>query len=139
LDGERTSGVLLFKICTPSFKMRNETAVGDDVNAINFRDRFYLVEQVVEDGFAADFEQWFWEILRERIEPRGVAGGDDEGFHKSKNARAVVGMTNHHRRFLRVIGMACGVLLIHARGCGARVHRINERDAAAAKTGTAES
>ena len=68
-------------IVRPFLKMPGELGVGDDVNAVNLGDGREVVEDVLDHRLARDGQERFGLREGERIEARGVAGGEDDDFH----------------------------------------------------------
>ena len=70
----------------PLFKDTRELAVGDDDVFGDFGDGVDVVEQAAEDGVVPNFQEGFREVLGQGVEPGGVAGGQDDGFHSTNRA-----------------------------------------------------
>ncbi len=71
---------------SPLLKEAGELAVGDDDVFGDFGDGVDVVEQAAEDGVVPDFQEGFREVLGQGVEPGGVAGGQDDGFHSTNRA-----------------------------------------------------
>lgn len=72
-------------VCGPRLKHRCELPVGHDDVLRDLRDGVQVVEHPPEDGAPADFQQGLREILRQRIQPGGIAGRQDDGFHLNQS------------------------------------------------------
>lgn len=70
----------------PLLKDAGELAVGNDDVFGDFWDGVDVVEQAAEDGVVPDFQEGFREVLGQGVEPGGVAGGQDDGFHSTNLA-----------------------------------------------------
>lgn len=81
----------IVSILCPIFKDAGELAIGDDDVFGDFGDGVDVVEQAAEDGVVPDFQEGFREVLGQGVEPGGVAGGQDDGFHSRCPIRS--GMT----------------------------------------------
>ena len=57
--------------------------VGDDDVLIDTAAGGDVIDQPVEDGLVAYLQQGLREVFRERIESRGVAGGENEALHRN--------------------------------------------------------
>ena len=67
----------------PFLEMAGELGVGDDVNAVNAADGREVVEHVLDHRLARDGQERFGLGEGERIQARGVSGGEDDDFHFS--------------------------------------------------------
>ena len=67
---------------SPVFEDRGELVVGDDHVLVDQAGAVYVVDEPVQDGLLPYFQEGFREVLGEGVEPRGVAGGEDQAFHK---------------------------------------------------------
>lgn len=73
-------------ILCPLLKDAGELAVGNDDVFGDFGDGVDVIEQAAEDGVVPDFQEGFREVLGQGVEPGGVAGGQDDGFHSTNRA-----------------------------------------------------
>ena len=62
--------------------MGGEAVVGDDDVLIDETAGGDVIDQPVQDGLITDLQQGLREVLGERVEAGGVAGGEDEGGHE---------------------------------------------------------
>ena len=68
----------------PVLEDGRELVVGNDDILIHEAGGIDVVDEPVQDGFVPDFQEGFGEVFGEGVEPRGVAGGEDEAFHRLK-------------------------------------------------------
>ena len=61
--------------------MAGEFGVGHDVNPVNAADGREVVEDVFNHRLAGDGQQRLRLVQGKRVQPRGVAGGQDDNFH----------------------------------------------------------
>ena len=65
----------------PFLEMAGEFGVGHDVNPVNAADGREVVEDVLDHRLAGDGQQRLRLVQGERIQPGGIAGGEDDDFH----------------------------------------------------------
>ena len=68
-------------IVRPFLEMPGELGVGDDIDAVDAADGREIVEDVFDHRLAGDGQQRLGLRERERIEARGVTGGENDDFH----------------------------------------------------------
>ena len=71
-------------LARPVGEVTVKSMVGHQVDMIDFGNGFELIDEVIEYGLTAHFEQGFGKVLGERKESRGIAGGKDNGFHRMR-------------------------------------------------------
>ena len=77
------NGQMRFALCAcPIRKVVVKSAVGHQIRAVNVRNGFELIDEVVENGFATHFEQGLGKIFGEGIQPRGISRRENNGFHR---------------------------------------------------------
>ena len=81
-DGEFDGGFGGAVLVGPGLEVGGEAVVGDDDDAIDAGDGGEVVEDVIHHGFAGDGEEGFGLGEGEGMEPGGVAGGEDDDFHR---------------------------------------------------------
>ena len=79
-------GEIPFRLCRamavrPFLEMIGEFGVGDDINAIDAADGREVVEDVFDHRPAGDGQQRLGLRERERIQTRGITGGQNDDFH----------------------------------------------------------
>ncbi len=70
----------------PGLEIAGELVVGDDVHRADAVDRREVVEHPFDHRLARDIEQRLGFVEGERVEARGVTGGEDEDVHSLKSA-----------------------------------------------------
>ena len=80
-EAERVVGGLPVRL-GPLRKMPGELRVAHNEHLVDAPDGSQVVHDVIDHGFASDRQQRLGLGERQRIQPRGIAGGKNQNFHK---------------------------------------------------------
>ena len=80
-DGEIQLGLGGAIIVRPFLEMIGELGVGHDVDAVNPADGREIIQDVLDHRLARDGQQRLGLREGERIQARGVTGGENDDFH----------------------------------------------------------
>ena len=72
--------------CPPILEVAGKFFIGDDVGVVDFANGLAAGEHVLEHGPATNGKERLGRVFGERIQPRGVAGGEDDLFHEGFKA-----------------------------------------------------
>ena len=72
--------------CPPILEVAGKFFIGDDVGVVNAANGLATGEYMLEHGPTADRQERFGSVFGERIQPRGVAGGENDLFHEGFKA-----------------------------------------------------
>ena len=82
-DGAVEIGLCFLVFREPVFKVAGKLFVGDDKCVVNASDGCAAGEDVFDHRLVADGQQGFGGVLGERVQPCGVAGGEDDSLHST--------------------------------------------------------
>src|SRR6266480_1510998 len=81
-------GMAFLIALTPRLEVCGEFVVGHDVNRFQIGNASEIIHQPFDDWFAADYEQRFRFVQRQRVKACCVSGSKNENIHETKRVRS---------------------------------------------------